>query len=173
MRGVELGEHCAINGKPIVTKFRGSQFSMGNHITLSSSERCNPLGMIQPCVIRTLSPTACLIIGDRVGISGSTICAACSVEIGEDTIMGSGAMILDTDFHIPGEGYSWLNGTEQTCQPINIGKGVFIGARAMILKGVTIGDRAVIGAGSVVTKDIPERSIVAGNPARIISKEWI
>lgn len=52
--------------------------------------------------------------------------------------------------------------------PIVIGDNVFIGARAIILKGVTIGEGAIVGAGSVVTKDVAEYSIVAGNPAKVI-----
>lgn len=49
-----------------------------------------------------------------------------------------------------------------------IGKNVFIGARSIVMKGVTIGDGAVVGAGSVVTKDVPANAIVAGNPAKIV-----
>lgn len=52
--------------------------------------------------------------------------------------------------------------------PIVIGNDVFIGARSIILKGVTIGDAAIIGAGSVVTKDVPAGAIAAGNPAKIV-----
>ena len=49
-----------------------------------------------------------------------------------------------------------------------IGRGVFVGAHAIILKGVTIGDRAVVGAGAVVTQDVPARQLAVGNPARIL-----
>ena len=55
-------------------------------------------------------------------------------------------------------------------QPVVIGRGVFIGARAIILKGVTIGDRAIVGAGAVVARDVPARHIAVGNPARVIAK---
>ena len=50
---------------------------------------------------------------------------------------------------------------------MKIGRGVFVGARAIILKGVTVGDRAVIGAGAVVTRDVPARHIAVGNPAKV------
>jgi len=53
------------------------------------------------------------------------------------------------------------------CRYIKIGRGVFIGARAIVLKGVTIGDRAVIGAAAVITKDVPAGHVAAGNPARV------
>lgn len=57
-----------------------------------------------------------------------------------------------------------------TCRPIHIGKKAWIGAGATILPGVTVGDNAVVGAASVVTKDVPADTIVAGNPARIIKR---
>ena len=56
------------------------------------------------------------------------------------------------------------------CAPVVIGGNVFIGARCIILKGVTIGENSIIGAGSVVTKSIPANEIWAGNPAKFIRK---
>jgi maltose O-acetyltransferase len=52
--------------------------------------------------------------------------------------------------------------------PVKIGNYVWICARAIILKGVTIGDNAIVGAGALVTKDVPENAIVGGNPAKVI-----
>jgi acetyltransferase-like isoleucine patch superfamily enzyme len=77
-------------------------------------------------------------------------------------------MVLDNDFHALGPGFSWLTEYSINSKPVKIGRGCFIGARSIILKGVTLGDRVVIGAGSVVTKDFPAFSIAAGNPARIV-----
>jgi len=58
-------------------------------------------------------------------------------------------------------------------KPIMVGKNAFIGARAMILPGVCIGDRAIVGAMSVVSKDVPDHQIVAGNPAKKIGERPI
>src|SRR5204862_3063149 len=95
-------------------------------------------------------------------------------EVGEGTIFGSGGMVVDNDFHVPEGEWGWSN-VESVCgpiaRPVKIGRGVFVGARAIILKGVTIGDRAVIGAGAVVTKDVPARHLAVGNPARVVTQE--
>jgi acetyltransferase-like isoleucine patch superfamily enzyme len=139
-------------------------------IALASARRANPLGNFQPCVLRTLAPGARLHLGLRVGVSAAVICAGVSVEIGEGTILGAGAMVLDNDFHVPADGWDWATESRVKARPVRIGRGVFIGARAIVLKGVTIGDRAVVGAGAVVTHDIDSHTIVAGNPARAVRR---
>jgi acetyltransferase-like isoleucine patch superfamily enzyme len=55
--------------------------------------------------------------------------------------------------------------------PVHIKKGAFVGAHCLILKGVTIGENSIVGAGSVVTKDIPDHEIWGGNPARLLRKQ--
>ena len=84
------------------------------------------------------------------------------IEIGEDVAISHDVTIMDSDAH---EGL-W-EGYEKT-KPIKIGNHVWIGTRVTILKGVTIGDNAIIAAGSVVTKDVPNNTIVAGVPAKVI-----
>lgn len=129
----------------------------------------NSVGLIQPCVFNIAFTGSRIVIGDNVGISGSTICARKRVTIGNNVLIGSGCLITDSDAHP----LDWRDRRdvydEKTLSaPVAIGNDVFVGARSLILKGVKIGDRAVIGAGSVVTKDVPADALVAGNPAKVI-----
>ena len=168
MRGFQLSMPIRLFGHPICARYPGSHISLGSHVTLDSSARANPLGGSSRCVLRTMTSTARLTLGDRVGLSSSVIVAGNSIEIGEDTILGAGSMVLDNDFHAPGPGFSWLTEYSKNSKPVKIGRGCFIGARSIILKGVTLGDRVIIGAGSVVTKDVPAYSVAAGNPAHVV-----
>ena len=167
-KGAVFTGSARFEGRPIISMARGSRMCFGANISLNSATRSNPLGCFQPCVIRTLSPHAELVLENGVGLSGAVVCAGQSIRIGEGTIIGSGAMILDNDFHRFDEVVgAWRDEHSSNAKPITIGKFVFIGARAIILKGVTIGDRAIIGAGAVVTQDVPSKSLAAGNPAKV------
>jgi len=172
LKGADFAGKTRLEGRPIISVCRGSQMRFGKEISLNSATRSNPLGCFQPCVLRTLAPDAELILENRVGLSGAVLCAGKSIRIGEGTILGSGAMILDNDFHVFDESaQSWKNEYCANARPVSIGRYVFIGARAIILKGVTIGDRAMIGAGAVVTKDVPEGGLATGNPAQISARK--
>lgn len=171
LKGVTFAGRSKFLGRPLISVAPGSQLVIADGFHCYSALRTNPLGCFQPCVLRTLSPGAELRIGPQVGMSGTVICAASSVTIGEGTIFGSGALVMDNDFHVPTGDFGWSDGPEvyrKIAKPIVIGRGVFIGARAIILKGVTIGDRAVVGAGAVVTKNVPAGYTVVGNPCRLI-----
>lgn len=87
--------------------------------------------------------------------------------VGDYSIFGEGVSIHD-DNHIPGRGREPIASRGLATQPIAIGRNVWVGAKAVILPGVRIGDNAVVGAGAVVTRDVPPYTIAAGVPARVI-----
>ena len=84
-------------------------------------------------------------------------------------MIGGNVKIYDTDFHFVDHNRRINEDGSKTAEVI-IKEGAFIGAHSIILKGVTIGERSVIGAGSVVTKDIPSDELWAGNPVEFIRK---
>ena len=169
LRGVQCHPTVRFMGAPIVSRHPESKLTLAPNVRLNSDTRANELGCFQPCVLRTLAPGATLELGEGVGLSGAVVCAGKDISIGRNTIVGSGAMIVDNDFHRLGDDGGWKTDYQTSARPVKIGESVFIGARAIVLKGVTIGDRAVIGAGAVVTRDVASGTIVAGNPARPVS----
>lgn len=107
-------------------------------------------------------------IGNNVIFNnGAVVTARVKVVIGDGSVFGPMSLIMDSDGH-------GIDGMEEKREPVVIGKHVWVGAYAIILKGVTVGDNAIIGARSVVTRDVEANTIVAGNPARRIrdTKSW-
>ena len=110
-------------------------------------------------------------IGDNTRVNnGCTFISEGSgggISIGRDVLIGPDVMIFDSDFH-PVEPELRLDKAGPETAPVAIADNVFIGARAVILKGVTIGEGAVIAAGAVVTRDVGPREIAMGNPAYVV-----
>lgn len=170
-QGVTPAPGIDIIGPPIISVYPGSTISFGRGVCLISSSFATALGVNHPVVLRTLRESAQIILGDGVGISGGTICAAERVEIGAGTMVGANVTIADTDFHAVAVRDRSQAGHEHASigvAPVQVGAGVFIGANSIVLKGVRIGHNSIIGAGSVVTRDVPANCIAAGNPCRVI-----
>lgn len=165
---VKWNKSWRLYGRPVIfTRTRGS-IKIGKGFVAVSNHRHNSLGVIQPVIIKANGYESRIQLGDHVEISGCTISASSNITIGNHVLIGSGALITDSDSH-PLVYEERLRGVlHATSKPIKIEDGVFIGARAIILKGVTISRGAVVGAGSVVTKNVPAATIVAGNPAEVI-----
>jgi acetyltransferase-like isoleucine patch superfamily enzyme len=143
---------------------------IGDNAVFRSSPHSNYVGLTKKCSLY-IDSGARLIIGNNAGLSGTTIYCANAITIGNNVNLGGNVSIWDTDFH-PLDFEDRRAHIEERINtiPVMIGNDVFIGANAMVLKGVNIGDRSIIGAGSVVTKSIPADEIWAGNPARFIKK---
>ena len=113
-----------------------------------------------------------LIIGDHVRITARCrITCAGAVRIGSDALFGPDVFITDhnhgMDPELPG-GYS---PQELSIRDVSIGEGVWLGQRVCVMPGVTVGAHSIIGANSVVTRDVPPYSIAVGAPARVV-KQW-
>ena len=110
----------------------------------------------------------CLEVGNDVCIHAFTyIFAVGGVKIGDGTMISSNCSV--TSITHPTNSAKRF-GDEAINKPVIIGKNVWLGMGAVLLPGITIGDRAIVGAGSVVTKDVPPKSIVVGNPAKVLRK---
>ncbi len=160
--GIKYGKGCSFRGNMIFFKASGSFIKIGRDCSFNSNSRFNFRGMNHKCIIQT-APNGKILIGDHCGFSGVSIVSSVGVTIGNDVMCGTNVMIGDRNDHenrFP----------EWQPKPIIIGNNVWIGMNSIIMRGVTIGDNTIIGAGSLVTKDIPANVIAVGNPCREIKK---
>lgn len=168
VNGVQYAGFPRFFGVPIIRN--AGLMGFGKNFRVTSSLRFNPTGGGSPSCFFT-APDAQLLVGDNVSMSNCVIHVKHRVTIEDEVMIGGGVQIYDSDFHsldfdtrrIPGE-------NEFARAPVQICRGAFIGGMAIILKGVTVGEYSIVGAGSVVTKSIPAGEIWAGNPAKFIKK---
>ncbi len=171
MNGIRMGKGVKLIGWPFIFRFPGSEIKIGNSCIIRSNFWSNLIGLYQRTII-IAKKGGKISIGENVGISGATIYAWKHIEIGDNTLIGANCKLLDSDLH-PIDPNERMKTDYADCvktAPIVIGKNCFIGCNSLILKGVNIGDNSTIGAGSVVTKNIPANVIAAGNPAKVIRK---
>lgn len=155
-----------------------SSVRIGDDFTFTSGESYNPLCRTQRGCIVAERAESVIEIGHHVGMSSPCLWAKERITIGNYVNIGGDCIIMDSDAHNldwrirdSGEMFSAkesMDGHTAKCAPITIEDHVLVGARSIILKGVTIGRGSVIGAGSVVVKDIPAGCIAAGNPCKVI-----
>jgi acetyltransferase-like isoleucine patch superfamily enzyme len=157
-------QHLGANAfvvKPWHVEIFGGPVTIGDNITLlASSDKKTRL-----TVWTDKKEVPGITIGDHVLISpGVRISAAQRIVIGDNCMIASNAYITDSDWH----GIYDRSLPPATAHPVTLAPNVWIGDSAIVCKGVTIGENSIIGAGSVVTGDIPANVIAAGNPAKII-----
>lgn len=170
-KGAKLRDPKSISfkGKCLFQVQKGASISIGKGFVCNSSElyaidteKCSKI------LVREGSK---LQIGDNSGMSNTIIQCWKNIEIGNNVKIGAGTIIMDSNFH----SLDWRQRIDKNTDSVNVKtapvilkNNVFIGARSMILKGVTIGENSVVAAGSVVVKDIPDNCLAGGNPCVVI-----
>lgn len=166
---VIYNKNLIING---IIKLHGNgRIEIGSGVTINSSESSNPIGGMTYTMFSCNSSKG-ITIGENVGMSNVAIVCQEKVTIGNHVKLGGSVKIYDTDFH----SLDYLERTNNDCpkrKEVIIDDYAFVGAHSIILKGVRVGKGAIIGAGSVVTKSVPDFEIWGGNPAHFIRKQNI
>jgi len=148
-----LSSRVTLRGRPHVSN--EGRIRLGDRVRLVST--------LAPLELVTLEGGV-IEIGDRTFINyGSSLVASSRIKVGAECLIGSHVQIMDCDFHRV-EDKTW----DTTGRPISLGDRVWIANRAILLRGISVGDDAVVATGSVVTKDVLPRTVVAGNPARVV-----
>jgi acetyltransferase-like isoleucine patch superfamily enzyme len=153
LKGIEHGRRCrAVHTLPHLQN--DGRMVIGNDVVFRSKHGRASI---------TADPGAEISIGESVYINSLTIIHAWKkISIGSCCRIGEMCFITDTNFHEIEEGQGAF------VKPVTLGRNVWLGRGVMVLPGVTIGDHAVIGAGSVVTKDVPARVLATGAPAQVV-----
>jgi acetyltransferase-like isoleucine patch superfamily enzyme len=147
---------------------QGSSITIGDKFSSTSDVRRGAISVYSPCHLRTMRD-AQIVIGDDVALNGTSITCRRRIEIGKGTMVAANVIIVDSDFHRqwPPSSRKEFSRYEED-RPVSIGSDVWIGMGSIILKGSTIGNNTIIGAGSVVTGRIPPNVIAAGVPAKVL-----
>lgn len=148
-----VGAKARVWGRPVIKNY--GRMLIGERLRLTSTTaRCELFS----------GPDGTLEIGEGVFINyGVAISAQQLVRIGDACSFGPQVLIMDNDYHA-------VDDRERTppSQSVILERNVWLGARVIVLKGVTIGENSVVGAGSVVTRDIPANVVAVGSPARVL-----
>lgn len=155
-RGYMINQSSLILGKAFVSQSYREHITSSGRIVLCDGTRIMALdeGKIH--------------FGNDVRIGEQTyIYAQQQISIGDHVLIGPRCYIIDCDYDLT-DTNKCIHNAGKNSSPISIGSNVWLGAHVVILRGVTIGDGCVIGAGAIVTKDIPPYSIAVGNPARVV-----
>ncbi len=154
-RDADLGQRVRVWGRPAVSNF--GRMRIADRVRLVSTIATTEL---------VAGKNGVLDIGESAFINyGCSISASLLVKIGPHCNIGTHVIIMDSDFHRI-EPERRTESPEPL--PIILEENVWLGARVIVMRGVTIGAGSVIGAGSIVTKDIPARSVAVGMPAKVI-----
>lgn len=170
MVGAHIGPGLRVDGPLRLWAVRKGAIRFGAGVKINSRPGSNLVGLTNAMTLQCLE-NGQIEIGDHVGMSSVVISSRVGVKIGRHVMIGGNVRIFDHDYHALDPVIR--RGPEQAAniraKPIVVGDDVFIGTNAMIMKGVSIGPRAIIGAGAVVRSDVAPDVVCAGNPAVPIS----
>jgi tetrahydrodipicolinate N-acetyltransferase len=179
-RNIWIGSRAQLTGMDRVVLHDGGHLRIGLFPFGASSWRDEAVVRIRPGAALHCHGVASVSRGARIVVdggelhlghasyvnAGSKVFCSSSVRIGADTSISWDVQIMDTDFHA----FVTAGERQPLHAPVVIGDHVWIGTGATVLKGVTIGDGAVVGAQSVVTRDVPAGAVVAGAPAKVVAE---
>lgn len=181
LRPIWVGSRTVLEGAERITVRDGGALRIGLGSFGLSSEHDTSVVRVRPGAalhcdgvvslqrgVRVVVDAGRLTFGHGTNVNGTGTKFLCAQEItvGQDCTFSWDVQVLDNDFHA-----ITVDGVEQpSAAPVRIGDRVWVGTRAVVLKGVTVGDGAVIAAGAVVTKDVPAGAVVAGVPARVVGR---
>lgn len=155
---LELGVQFSYKQKTVLDIYSGGELIISGKVSINAGSKI------------LIGENAVLVIGDGTYINEhSRVQCRDEIRIGKDCAIAWGVNILDTDEHIicyPGQ-----NESKSPYAPVNIGDHVWIGCNSIILKGSTIKDNCVVGAGSIVTHSFGPNNLIIGNPARSIKSD--
>lgn len=168
--GIKTGKKLRV--QEFVGLYVEGNLIIGDNFRCTSGDMSNAMARNVRAYFK-VAPDAVLKIGDNVGISSATLWCANSISIGNNVKIGALCIITDTDAHSLDpqlRANITTDSINAQTAPIFIEDNAFIGTSCIICKGVTIGRNAIVGAGSVVTRNIPDNEIWAGNPAKFIRR---
>ena len=169
--GCAYGKGLRVDGRLWIWTKRKGGVQLGYNVKITSRFGANLVGLTNPTVFQCLE-NGTITIGNNSGLSSAILSSRARIAIGNNVKLGGNVRVFDHDYH--SLNYETRRGEEDgfhiKTRPVTIGDDVFVGTNAMILKGVTIGSRSIVGAGSVVSRDVPADEIWAGNPAQFIKK---
>ena len=156
IKGIKTRSQVAFYGRMKFFRHPQSKIIIGSSCRFRSDKNSNLAGINKRCFFSTLNANAIIQVGNNCGFSGTTVSARKKIIIEDGVLAGANTFIADHDFH----------GSKS--ESVHIRKNVWLGLNVIVLKGVTIGEGTIIGAGSVVVKDIPAHVIAGGNPCKVI-----
>lgn len=166
-KGAKIGKNFNVLGIP--TLIIDGSLSIGNNFKMTSGLGINAVSNFNKSAFH-IARNGELKIGDNVGMNSTRIRVNKKIQIGDNVKIGANVLLIDTDSHPIDYSQRRVSNEGTNSSPITIEDDVWIGAQCIVLKGVTIGARSIIGAGSVVTKSIPADCVAAGNPCKVIRK---